>query len=182
MVEYRQNLDQQQARAQQYAAQLQGQNRNATYRFQQRYVTRMGQQQRRLQSAYDYNNDPYFYTAPSYRYSRGGSYYETNEYGANVLRQAINNGYSEGYFAGQADREDHWRFDYRNSYAYQDANFGYDGYYGNQGEYNYYFRQGFNRGYRDGYYSRTQYGRYSNGSWTMLGAFLGQILDLRSMR
>ena len=27
---------------------------------------------------HDYNNDPYFYTAPNYRYNRGGRYYETN--------------------------------------------------------------------------------------------------------
>jgi hypothetical protein len=41
-----------------------------------------------------------------YRYSRGGSYYETNRYGAQMLRRAVNNGYEEGFWAGQADRED----------------------------------------------------------------------------
>ena len=112
------------------------------------------------------------YSADNYNPVTG--YYEVHRFDGHA--------WVEGYFAGQADRQDHWRFDYRNSYAYQDANLGYDGYYGNQGEYNYYFRQGFNRGYQDGYYSRTRYGRYSNGSWTMLGAFLGQILDLQSMR
>ena len=178
MVAYRQNLDQQTSRAQQYTAGLQRQNRPATYRFQQGYVTHMRQQQLGFSRSHDYNNDPYYYTAASYRYSRGGSYYETNEYGANMLRQAINNGYSEGYFAGQADREDRWASDYRSSYAYQDANFGYDGYYGNQADYNYYFREGFNRGYHDGYYSRTQYGQYSNGSRSILGVFLSQILSL----
>ena len=30
-------------------------------------------------------------------------------------------------------------------------------------EYQYYFREGFRRGYEDGYHSRSQYGRYSNG-------------------
>ena len=82
-----------------------------------------------------------------------------------MLRGAINNGYSEGYRAGRADREDRWgASDYRSSYAYQDAYYGYDGYYVNQGEYNYHFRERFNRGYQDGYSSRTQYGLYSNGS------------------
>ena len=42
---------------------------------------------------HDYDNDPYFYTAPIYRYNRGGAYYETNQYGADLLRQAVNNGY-----------------------------------------------------------------------------------------
>jgi hypothetical protein len=46
--------------------------------------------------------------------------------------------------------------DYRDCYAYQDANFGYDGYYEDQGAYNHYFREGFRRGYEDGYYSRYQ--------------------------
>ena len=180
--EYRQHLDQQQLLAQQYAARLQQQNRMANYRFQQDYLARLRQQQLALQGSYDYDNDPYFYTPSSYRYSRGGSYYETNEYGANMLRRAINDGYSEGYRAGQADREDRWASDYRSSYAYQDANYGYDGYYVNQAEYNYYFREGFNRGYQDGYSSRTQYGRYSNGSRSILGGILAQILNLQSIR
>ena len=179
---YRQDLDQQQLRAQQYGARLQQQKRVANYRYYQAYVARVRQQQVALQRSYDYDNDPYFYTASSYRYSRGGSFYETNEYGANVLRQAINNGYAEGYGAGQADRQDRWASDYRNSYAYQDANYGYSGYYVNQADYNYYFREGFNRGYQDGYNSRTQYGSYSNGSRSVLGGILSQILNLQSMR
>ena len=74
-----------------------------------------------MKSATTYNNDPYFYTAPIYRYRRGGTYYETNQYGADLLRQAVNNGYQEGFRAGVADREDRWRSDYQNSYAYEDA-------------------------------------------------------------
>ena len=33
----------------------------------------------------DYYGDPYFYTASNYRYNGGGVYYETNQYGANLL-------------------------------------------------------------------------------------------------
>ncbi len=182
VTQYRQLLDQQQILAQQYAAQLQQANRMANYRVHQEYLARLSQQRLALQRAYDYNNDPYFYTAPIYRYNRGGSYYEINEYGAKLLRQAVNYGYAEGFRAGQADRQDHWRFDYQNSYAYQDANYGYDGYYGEQDAYNYYFRQGFSRGYDDGYYSRAQYGLYSNGSYTILGGILSQLLNLQSLR
>src|SRR5205814_1624468 len=82
-----------------------------------------------------------------YRSYRGASYYEVNQYGADLLRRAVNYGYREGYRAGVADREDRWNFDYRDSYAYQDANYGYDGYCEDQGAYNYYFREGFRRGY-----------------------------------
>ncbi len=155
----------------------------AQYRYQQRYLQRLREQQRRIQQAryYDYNRDPYFYTAPSYRYYRGGRYYETNRYGADVLRQAINNGYEEGFRAGQADREDGWRSSYQDSYAYQDASYGYNGNYVNADEYNYYFREGFRRGYEDGYYSRHQYGNYSNGKYAILGGILSQILNLQSL-
>jgi hypothetical protein len=156
----------------------------AQYRFQQQYLERMRQQQVRLRDDrnHDYNADPFFYTAPNYRYHRGGVYYETNQYGANLLRQAVNYGYAEGYNAGQADRMDGWRSSYQDSYAYQDANYGYTGYYIDQDAYNYYFREGFRRGYEDGFYRRYRYGRYDNGTHRILDGILGGILILRALR
>jgi hypothetical protein len=155
----------------------------AQYRYQQQYVGNLNEQNMRLQNErHDYNNDPYFYTAANYRYSRGGRYYETNQYGANLLREAVNYGYEQGFMAGQADRQDRWRYGYQDSYAYQDANYGYGGYYVPQDEYNYYFRQGFQRGYEDGYYSRYRYGVHSSGKYSILGAILGSILDMQSLR
>jgi len=183
LTQYRQYLDKQQHLAEQRTAQLQQQRRMAQYRYQQQYLGRMRQQQTRLQSEqHDYSNDPYYYTAPIYRYNRGGSYYETNQYGADQLRQATNNGYDQGFRSGQADRQDRWNANYQGSYAYQDANYGYGGYYVSQADYNYYFREGFRRGYEDGYNSRTQYGSQSNGSYSMLGAILSQIVNLQSLR
>src|SRR3546814_13400655 len=92
-------------------------------------------------------------------------------------RQAINYGYQEGLYAGRADRQDNWRNDYRDSYAYQDANYGYNGYSIPQNQYNYYFRQGFQRGYEDGYYSRHQYGyRDVNGNYAILAAILTAVV------
>src|SRR5439155_861175 len=44
-------------------------------------------------------SDPYFYSPPIYRYYRGASYYEVNQYGADLLRRAVNYGYREGYRA-----------------------------------------------------------------------------------
>ncbi len=189
IAQYRQHLDQQQQQQQRQAVQqqtamLREQNRASQYRFQEEYLERMRQQQVRLDNDHDhdYNRDPYFYTAPTYRYNRGGNYYETNQYGADLLRRSVNYGYEEGFRTGEADRQDRWRSDYRDSYAYQDANYGYTGYYVDQDEYNYYFRQGFSRGYDDGFSSRNQYGSYSNGSYSVLGAILGQILDFQSLR
>ena len=37
--------------------------------------------------------------------------------------------------------------------------YGYDGRYVSRDEYNYYFREGFERGYEAGYYDRQKYGR-----------------------
>jgi len=142
------------------------------WRFQQQYRERLQQDRIRLQS-FDY----YDYGDPSYRYSRAGQYYNVNQYGADLLRRAIDAGYDEGYRAGSADREDGWQFDSDNCDAYSDATYGYDGYYVDVAEYQYYFREGFRRGYEDGYYGRYQYGSYSNGRYAILGDVLRVILD-----
>jgi len=184
VTQYRQNLDQEQARARQQTAELQQQNRRSQYRFQEDYLERERQQQMAFRNdrGCDYERDPYYYTAPSYRYYRGGNYYETNQYGADLLRQAVNHGYEEGFRTGEADRQDQWRSDYQGSYAYRDANYGYSGYYLAQEDYNYYFREGFRRGYEDGYRSRYEYGRHSNGSYSMLEAIVSQVLGFESLR
>lgn len=96
------------------------------------------------------------------------------------MRQAVNYGYQEGLRAGQADRFDGWRNDYRNSYAYEDASFGYNGYYLDPSAYTHYFRQGFERGYDDGYGNRHRHGqRGDNGQYVILAAVLGAILGLQ---
>jgi hypothetical protein len=76
----------------------------------------------------------------------------------------VNHGYEQGFRAGEADRQDHRRASYRNTFGYADANFGYGGNYVDQSDYNYYFRQGFRRGHDDGYNSRWQYGSSTNGT------------------
>ena len=181
-AQYGQYLAQRQNLANQRSALLQQQRRNNQYQYQQLYIARLHQQQLANQNVrnYNYAGDPYFYTASNYRYSRDGRNYETNQYGANLLRQAVNNGYSEGYRSGLADRRDRWATSgYKDSYGYQDANYGYTGYYIDRDDYNFYFREGFRRGYDDGYNSRTQYGSYSNGSYSMVGTILTAILNLQ---
>jgi hypothetical protein len=161
--------------AQQRETRLQLQQRQAHLRFQQQYLERLRQDQINLQNARSYE-----YSAPKYRYSRSGRYYQTNQYGVDMLRQAVNYGYEEGVRAGQADREDRARFSYRDSYAYQDATYGYNGYHVDLNEYRYYFREGFNRGYQDGYYGRFQYGRNTNGAFSLLGNILQQVFNVQS--
>ena len=181
-TQYRQRLDQQVRFSQQQAARMQQQKRINEYRAQQQYLAQLRQQQLRLQTARNYSNDPYIRTAPSYRYAYSGISRETNQYGADVLRQAVNYGYQEGVRFGQADRQDGLPANYRNSFAYQDANYGYSGYYVDQADYNYYFRQGFQRGYADGYNSQSQYGTSLNGTPSILATLLSSILGLTSLR
>jgi hypothetical protein len=181
-AQYRAQLDQRVLIAQQQNAQLDQQRRAAQYRAQQQYAEQLRLQQQQLRATRNYSTDPYYSTAPSYRYIVGGNTRTTNQYGADVLKQAVNYGYQQGQQAGQADRQDHWAANYRNSLAYQDANYGYTGNYVNQSDYNYYFRQGFRRGYDDGYYSRSQYGTSSNGSQSILSSLLSNILGLTQLR
>jgi flagellar biosynthesis/type III secretory pathway protein FliH len=162
------------------AALLERQKRMAQYRFQQEYLERVRQQQIYLRDhRFDYDHDPYFYTAPIYRYNRGGRFYEINDYGAKMLRQAVNYGYEEGFRAGKADREDRWSYNYEDSYAYRDANYGYSGYYIERDDYNYYFREGFQRGYEDGFNSSYRYGRFVDGTPSILETIMSQILNFQ---
>src|SRR5262245_61655442 len=153
---------------------LQRQRRIAQWRFQQRYLERLRQDQYRLQTWRAPVYSPY-----SYRYYRSGRSYYVNQYGADMLRQALNLGYEEGVRAGLADREDRWGFTYQNSYAYEDGSYGYNGYYVDLPEYRYYFREGFRRGYEDAYYGRYRYGTYNNGVASLIGNILQGILNLQ---
>ncbi|MEO6172982.1 MAG: hypothetical protein ABIP02_07685, partial [Arenimonas sp.] len=127
VVLYRQNVAKRQTISARQILQLQQQKRLSQYSYQQQYYDRLRTQQLGYQNNnFNYNNDPYFYTASNYRYDRDGRNYETNQYGADILRQAMNYGYQEGMRAGRADQQDNWRYSYRDSTIYEDANYGYN--------------------------------------------------------
>jgi len=113
-----------------------------------------------------------------YRVYRNGSYYQTDNRGAELLRQAVNSGYQQGVRAGQADRNNRRRSNYYGSSVYQSGNYGYQSYVDSR-QYQYYFQQGFGRGYQDGYASRYQYGTNNNGAFNILGTILQGILNLQ---
>ena len=182
---YRQNIALREEVAERDEQVLRQQKRIAHLRFQEAYRQRLQQQRSALMNArYDYYNDPFYYTGPSYRYNRGGRYYTTNDIGIGALKQALNQGYKEGVRAGRADREDRWRYDPRSSFAYQDANYGYDGRYVAQDEYHHYFREGFDRGYQDGYYGRRQYGSGgddNNDEWWIAAGVIAAVLAVQAI-
>lgn len=180
-MDYRQHLDEQARSQQQREAALQNARRTAQLRAQQEYAAELARRQAALRAERDYAHEA-FVTAPQvYRYRVNNAYRETSQLGADALRQAIRYGYEQGYRTGQADRADHWHSDYASSPAYLDATYGYDGRYVDQVDYSYYFRQGFQRGYSDGFSHRLQYGTASNGSYSILANVLSGILQLTTI-
>jgi hypothetical protein len=179
---YQHSLDAQVRAAQARTAQIQAQQRSAAQlAAHQRYLQALQAQQAQARAQRDYAHEPYVTATPLYRYRYNGATREVNQYGADELNTAVRNGYSVGYQQGQADRQDGASSNYKRSFAYQDANYGYNGSYVAQGDYNNYFREGFRRGYSDGYNRRTQYGTLQNGSASILSNIVQGILGFTSI-
>lgn len=118
------------------------------------------------------------YNRMQYRYYRNGRYYTTDNRGAELLRAAINRGYQQGYRAGQIDASRRYNYRYNESQYYRSGTYGYQPYI-DRSQYQYYFREGFQRGYEDGYYSRSRYGYNSGNGWNILGSILSGILNIQ---
>lgn len=132
-----------------------------------------------LNRAYDRDRDD---RLGVYRYNMGGVYRETNQYGVDVLRRALDLGYQQGYRAGQIDRRDGAPADFRRAFDFENGDYGFTGSYVPQSDYSYYFREGFQRGYDDAYWSRARYGTFSNGNPSILGSIVAGILGLAEER
>jgi len=121
-----------------------------------------------------------------YRVNRDGRWYNTDHRGADLLRQAVNEGYRQGFAAGRADRNARRHGGWTNNNVYRSGTYGYQNSV-QQSQYQYYFRQGFQRGYQDGSNSRYQdgyngdyqYGTYNGGNLNILGSILNQILNIQ---
>ena len=122
-----------------------------------------------------------------YRVNRDGRWYNTDNRGADMLRQAVNEGYRQGFTAGRNDYNGRRRANWSNSNVYRTGTYGYQNGVDRR-QYQYYFQQGFQRGYQDGSNSRYQngytgdfqYGTYDNGNPSILGTILNQILNIQS--
>jgi hypothetical protein len=112
-----------------------------------------------------------------FRIFRNGSYYSTDYRGAELLRQAVRNGYAQGYRQGRMDRRYNRGYNYGSISMYRTGTYGYQSYI-DRSQYQYYFQQGFEKGYDDGYYSRNQYGSVSGNSFNILGTVLNSILNI----
>ena len=105
-----------------------------------------------------------------WRVKTGGRYYNTDSRGTEVLRQAVHEGYRQGFQAGQEDRRGRHRNNWRKNGVYRSANVGYDSHV-SRSQYQYYFQRGFQKGYDDGFNSRSRYG----SNETILDSILNQI-------
>jgi flagellar biosynthesis/type III secretory pathway protein FliH len=116
-------------------------------------------------------------TGQTYRVYRNGQYYETSYRGYELLRQAVNAGYQQGYRQGQIDRRYGRGYNYYGNNVYSQGMFGYQSYVARD-QYQYYFQQGFQRGYEDGYNNTFRYGTRSGSTFNILSNVLGTILNL----
>lgn len=142
---------------------------NRDYRQMRKQQQKIEKQQRKL------DRQEQRYENMRYRVYRNGSYYNTDQRGAQLLQQAVNSGYQQGFRAGQYDASRRTRYGYNNQSVYRSGNYGYQSYV-DQSQYRYYFQQGFQKGYEDGYYRRNQYG--SSGT-NILGSILSTILNIQ---
>lgn len=200
-------LDKQRARIEQQRSHAEQQRILA----EQRRQAQWNHQNTRVRSGNDRSNGNGYYNGNAnantnrnhdrFRVTRNGSHYDTNQRGVELLRQAVNEGYRQGFRAGRSDLDGRRRISYSNSNVYQSGTYGYQSEV-NQSQYQYYFRQGFQRGYQDGansryrdqynngqynngqydtgYNQQYQYGSSSNGVLSILGTILSQILNIRS--
>jgi hypothetical protein len=113
-----------------------------------------------------------------WRVNRGGRWYNVDQRQSQMLQQAINEGYRQGFSAARADRSSRRGSNWGNSSIYRSGTFGYQSYV-DRNLYQHYFQQGFQRGYEDGYNSRQRYGSFNGGSASMFGNILQQILGLQ---
>ena len=132
------------------------------------------QNQRNNQNAWNNNNR----NNNRYRVNRNGTWYNTDQRGADLLRQAVTAGYQQGFNAGRSDRSSRRNSNWNGNSIYRSGTYGYQSYV-DRNTYQYYFQQGFQRGYQDGYNSRYQYGYTSGGSVNILGTILNSLLNIQ---
>ncbi|HVG31038.1 MAG TPA: hypothetical protein VM864_15110 [Pyrinomonadaceae bacterium] len=111
------------------------------------------------------------------RYERNGGYYGNNggygNGGYNVAQIAANEGYRDGLNTGASDGQRGQSYNPQRSHYYRNATDGYNSSYGSRSTYQQYYRDGFVRGYQEGY---RQYGNGRNGRNYPNNGGLGGIL------
>ena len=169
-----------QQQREQQARQAQQQQIERAQRAEQEALLAQRERERQANGAFD--RDHYDHRGYEFRYNIGGVFRETNQYGVDMLRQAVNQGYQDGYRAGLIDRRDGVPADFQRAFEFENGNFGYTGAYIRESDYSYYVREGFQRGYDDAYWNRARYGTFLNGNASILSDIVAGILGLTTLQ
>jgi hypothetical protein len=110
------------------------------------------------------------------RYGRNDGYYGGYGNNNNIYQAARNQGYQSGLNTGSRDAERGQSYNPQRSRYYKDAAEGYNSSYGNRGQYQQAYRDGFLRGYEEGYRQYGGYRRNDNNRGVGIGDILGGIL------
>ena len=158
--------------------------RTSDYRHWQNAQARLQREQLQYQRAVTLANNRgiynagYSYGSPRlYRINRGGRYYNVDQRQVELLRSAVNQGYSQGYRQGQIDRQYRRSYNYGTHSLYRSGSYGWQSYVARD-QYQYYFQQGFQRGYEDGFNSSYRYGVRSGNGFNILAGVLNTILQV----
>jgi hypothetical protein len=109
-------------------------------------------------------------------YGNSGGYYGRGGYGNNgynIAQVAADQGYRDGLNTGASDGQRGQSYNPQRSHYYREATDGYNSSYGNRATYQQYYRDGFVRGYQEGF---RQYGNGRNGRNYPNNGGLGGIL------
>jgi len=100
------------------------------------------------------------------RYGRNGGYGGYGGYG-NASQIALSQGYQDGQYTGSSDAQRGQNYDPRRSHFYRNGRGNSGGYYGNGYQYQQAYRNGFLRGYDEGFqrYGGNNRNRRSNGNY-----------------
>ena len=99
--------------------------------------------------------------------------------GAELLKQAINVGYQQGFKTGKDDHKAKRANNFNDSLIYQNGTYDYQSGVADLNLYQFYFRQGFERGYQDGFNNQKQFGKSTNGIRFISDTVSQEILNLQ---
>lgn len=112
-----------------------------------------------------------------FRVYRGDHYFVTNGRGADLLRHAITEGYRQGHAEGTVANQAGERLDWTRSDVYKNGSYGYQDLV-DRGQYKYYFREGFELGFQDGYNRRSDYGFNDRGKLKVMVSVVNDLLTV----
>ena len=118
------------------------------------------QRHSQLRVQYERNRKPWEKNV-RYKVYQNNKMFITDARGLEMLKQAVINGYEQGFKAGLTDRKNRRNLSFMNSSIYKKGNFGFQKSVDLK-QYQFFFQKGFAEGYQDGFNTRKFRGWYQN--------------------